>query len=164
VRWQGGTIAADVTAARRAFDLLEADLRVDGGRLGLVGWSMGGRLAAIVAGVDDRARATVLMSVGALPVSEYVNAAPQELQDVVREVLEPIDPLTRVAAAQGKLLVQAGRHDSLVPRRALRAVMSAAPKGTKVEWYPADHALNDAARSDRIDWLSGELGIGDARP
>ena len=33
------------------------------------------------------------MSVGALPVAEYVDAAPAELRDVVREVLEPIDPL-----------------------------------------------------------------------
>ena len=38
---------------------------------------MGGRLASLVAGVDDRVRATVLMSVGAAPVSEYVDAAPR---------------------------------------------------------------------------------------
>ena len=95
VRWQGGTIAADIVAVRRGFVVLEANARVEGERLGLVGWSMGGRLASIVAGVDDRVRATVLMSVGADPVSAYVDAAPAELRDVVQEVLEPIDPLTR---------------------------------------------------------------------
>jgi dienelactone hydrolase len=160
VRWQGGTIADDVIAARRAFDLLADDDRVDADRLGLVGWSMGGRLAALVAGVDDRVRATVLMSAGAAPVDAYVAGAPAELQDVVREVLEPIDPLTRIDDAKGKVLVQAGRQDSIVPRAALEAVIAAAPKGMKVEWYETGHALNDQAETDRLDWLSDQLRIG----
>jgi len=160
VRWEGGTVAADVVAARRAFDLLAGDGRVDSDRLGLVGWSRGGRLAALVAGVDDRVRATVLMSAGAAPVEDYVRGAPAELQDVVREALEPIDPLTRIDDAKGAVLVQAGRKDSIVPRAALEAVIAAAPEGTKVEWYPADHALNARAEADRIDWLASELRIG----
>ena len=159
VRWQGGTISDDVIAARRGFDVLADDDRVDADRLGLFGWSMGGRLAALVAGVDDRVRATVLMSAGAAPVDAYVEGAPAELQDVVREVLEPIDPLTRIDDAKGKVLVQAGRQDSIVPRAALEAVIEAAPKGTKVEWYEADHALNDQAEIDRLDWLSDQLGL-----
>ena len=160
VRWQGGTIADDVIAARKAFDVLADDDRVDSDRLGLVGWSMGGRLAALVAGVDDRVRATVLMSAGAAPVDAYVQGAPAEFQDVVREVLQPIDPLTRIDDAKGAVLIQAGRRDSIVPRAALEAVIAAAPKGTKVEWYPTDHALNDRAESDRLNWVASELGIG----
>lgn len=159
VRWQGGTIADDAIAARRAFDVLAADDRVDADRLGLVGWSMGGRLAALVAGVDDRVRATVLMSAGAAPVDAYVEGAPAELRDVVREVLEPIDPLTRIDDAKGAVLVQAGRNDSIVPRAALEAVIAAAPKGTKVEWYPTDHALNVQAEADRLSWLAEELDM-----
>jgi dienelactone hydrolase len=157
VRWQGDTVAADVIAIRRALDLLAADERVDSERLGLVGWSMGGRLATLVAGIDDRVRATVLMSVGAAPVSEYVDAAPAELREVVREVLGPIDPLTRLPDADGAVLVQAGRRDSVVPSDALEAVIAAAPAGTKVEWYPTDHALDARAERDRLDWLSDEL-------
>ena len=160
VRWQGGTIADDVIAARRGFDVLADDDRVDADRLGLFGWSMGGRLAALVAGVDDRVQATVLMSAGAAPVDAYVEGAPAELQDVVREVLEPIDPLTRIDDAKGEVLVQAGRQDSIVPRAALEAVIAAAPKGMKVEWYETGHALNDQAETDRLDWLSDQLRIG----
>jgi dienelactone hydrolase len=159
VRWQGATIAEDVVAARRAFDVLADDDRVDGERLGLIGWSMGGRLAALVAGVDDRVRATVLMSTGAAPVEAYVQGAPAELQDVVREALEPIDPLTRIDDAKGAVLVQAGRQDTIVPQAALEAVIASAPKGTKVEWYPTDHALNAQAQTDRVDWLVDELGL-----
>jgi dienelactone hydrolase len=160
VRWQGGTIAADAIAARRAFDVLGDDDRVDADRLGLIGWSMGGRLAALVAGVDDRVRATVLMSTGAAPVEAYVQGAPTELQDVVREALEPIDPLTRIDDATGAVLIQAGRRDTIVPQAALEAVIAAAPKGTAVEWYPTDHALNAQAQADRVDWLADELGLG----
>jgi len=157
VRWQGGTIAADVIAARRGFDLVAADDRVDADRLGLVGWSMGGRLAALVAGVDERVRATVLMSAGAAPVEAYVEGAPAELREVVREVLEPLDPLTRIDDARGAVLIQAGRNDSIVPRSALQAVVDAAPEETKVEWYPTDHALDPRAERNRIDWLAARL-------
>ena len=135
LRWQRDTIAADVVAARRGLDLLADDDRVDPERLGLVGWSMGGRLATIVAGVDDRVRAAVLMSTGAVPVAEYVAAAPEELRDDVEAVLPEIDPLSYVDDIQGALLVQAGRADSVVPQRALEAVADAAPDDATVEWY-----------------------------
>ncbi len=158
VRWQGAALAADVVATRRALDMLADDDRVDPDRLGMVGWSMGGRLAAVVAGVDDRVRATVLMSVGAAPLEAYLEGAPPELKGVVREALEPIDPLSHVGNAKGSILVQAGRQDSIVPRAALDAVIAAAPQGTKVEWYPTDHALSRQAEADRIAWLADELG------
>lgn len=159
LRWQRDTIVADVVAARRAFDALAADDRVDDERFGLVGWSMGGRLAAIVADVDDRVRATVLMSAGAVRVDEYVAAAPDDLQDDVREVLPPIDPLTHVATIEGAVFVQAGHDDQVVPARALRTLAEAAPNGTRVTWYEADHALDARAERDRLDWLSERLGI-----
>ncbi|HEX2304446.1 MAG TPA: dienelactone hydrolase family protein [Gaiella sp.] len=162
VRWQGDVVAADVIAARRGLDLLAADERVDADRLGIVGWSAGGRLATLVSAVDERVRATVLMSVGALPVAEYVDAAPAELRDVVREVLEPIDPLSRLGDAQGAVLVQAGRRDSLVPRRALEAVIAASPEDRRFAWYLAGHELNARAQTDRLDWLAEQLGIGGA--
>ena len=110
-----------MVAARRAFDVLADDDRVDPDRLGLVGWSMGGRLAAVVAGVDDRVRATVLMSVGAAPVEAYLEGAPAELKGVVREALEPIDPLSHVGDAKGAILVQA----------AVRTRSSPGPRSTR---------------------------------
>ena len=159
VRWEGTAIVGDLIAARRALDVLADDDRVDPDRLGLVGWSMGGRLAAVVAGVDDRVRATVLMSVGAAPIDAYVQGAPTDVQQVVRQALEPIDPLSHVRDAKGAVLIQAGRRDSIVPRAALDAVIAAAPKGMTVEWYPTDHALDDRAENDRIAWLVDELGL-----
>jgi uncharacterized protein len=158
LRWERDVVVADVVAVRRAFDVLAADDHVDGDRIGLVGWSMGARLATIVADADDRVGATVLMSAGAVPVSEYVAEAPEEFRDDVRAALTPIDPLAHVRGIRGALFVQAGRSDSIVPERALRSVADAAPDGTRVTWYDADHALNERAEHDRIDWLAEQLG------
>ena len=110
----------DVVAARRGLDLLADDDRVDRSAWASSAGSMGGRLATIVAGVDDRVRAAVLMSTGAVPVAEYVAAAPEELRDDVEAVLPEIDPLSYVDDIQGALLVQAGRADSVVPQRRAR--------------------------------------------
>lgn len=161
LRWQRDTIVADVVAARRGLDLLADDERVDPDRLGLVGWSMGGRLATIAAGVDERVRAAVLMSTGAVPVAEYVSAAPAELKDDVEAVLPDIDPLSHVDDIRGALLVQAARADSVVPQRALQAVIDAAPDDATVEWYATDHALDEQATRDRLAWLGEQLGLGD---
>jgi dienelactone hydrolase len=158
LRWQRDTIVADVVAVRRALDVLAADDRIDPDRLGLVGWSFGGRLGALVAGADDRLRATVLMSAGAAPVSEYVAAAPSDLRDDVEEVLPPIDPLSRIAEAEGAILLQAGRMDSVVPADALQALADAAPDTAELRWYEAEHQLDDRARSEQVDWLEEHLG------
>ena len=159
LRWQRDQIVGDVVAVRRGLDLLAEDERVDPDRLGLVGWSFGGRLGALLAGVDDRIRATALMSAGAAPVSEYVAAAPPDLRDDVEEVLTPIDPLSRIGDAKGDILLQAGRSDSIVPHAALQALADAAPKGTHLRWYAAEHDLDENARRDQLDWLQERLGI-----
>ena len=159
IRLQRDETVADVVAARRGLDVLEAYGRVDDERLGLLGFSLGGRLATLVAGVDERVRATILVSAGASPVSEYVDAAPAELRDVVQEVLPAIDPLTYVGQISGSLLIQIGRTDSVVPRDALQNVVDAAPEGTRVVRYPADHGLDAKAERDRIDWLVDELRL-----
>jgi len=104
-------------------------------------------------------RATTLMSAGAAPVSEYVAAAPAELRDDVEEVLPPIDPLSRIGDADGAVFLQAGRSDSIVPESALQALADAAPDGTRVTWYDAEHDLNDSANRDQLAWLSERLGI-----
>ena len=160
LRWQHDTIVRDVVAVRRALDVLAADERVDPERLGLVGWSFGGRLGALVAGVDDRVQATALMSAGAAPVSEYVAAAPADLRDDVEEMLTPMDPLTRIGDAGGEVFLQAGRSDSVVPTAALQAMADAAPDGARLTWYDAEHDLNETAHRDQLDWLAARLGIG----
>jgi len=151
---------ADVIAVRRALDLLQENPRVDGNRLGLVGWSLGARVGAVAAGVDRRPRAVVLMSGGAAPVSVYVAGAPASLRPRVRSVLTLIDPLRWIAQARpGSVLLQDGRKDEVVARAGLLALATAAPKGTTLRWYPTGHALNAQALSDQLAFLSRKLEV-----
>jgi dienelactone hydrolase len=150
----------DVVAVRRGIDLLRSRPDVDPRRLGYVGWSAGARTGAILAGVEPRLRTVVLMSGGATPISTYAAKAPKPLRPAVRRYLAPVDPLRYVprASATG-LLLQDGRKDQIVPRSALEAMAHAAPHGTTVRWYAADHGLNPKAYHDQLVWLAQKLGL-----
>jgi len=160
LRRQHDLAVADVVAVRRGFDLLEARRDVDGSRLGFVGWSAGARTGALLAGVERRAKAFVLMSGGATPVSAYAAAAPQALRADVRRLLGEVDPLRTIRRARAwTLLLQDGRYDHVVPRSALNGLARAAPKGTDVRWYAAGHDLDEAAFRDQLAWLARRLEI-----
>ena len=85
---------------------------------------------AILAGVEPRLRAVVLMSGGATPISSYAARAPASLRPTVRRYLGIVDPLRYVGrATPSGLLLQDGRRDQVVPRSALVAMARAAPGG-----------------------------------
>ncbi len=150
----------DVVAVRRAVDLLRRRSDVDPARIGLVGWSYGAKVGAVVAGVDRRIRVFVLASAGASPVSAYVARAPAALRPEVRRVLTSIDPLRWIARARPRsILLQDGTKDTVVPHAALVALAKAAPRGTVVRWYQWGHGLPIAAYRDQLDWLAKRLGI-----
>ena len=152
--------AADVIAVRRAVDLLAGLPQVDPKRIGLVGWSLGARVAAVTAGAEPRIRATVLMSGGSMPVSAYVARAPVSLRAQVRSSLSQIDPLRWIRRAHpGSVLIQDGRKDAIVPRAALVAIANAAPRGSVVRWYPAGHGLNAQVYRDQLAFLASKLPI-----
>ena len=151
----------DVIAVRRAVDLLRRRADVDPARIGFVGWSAGARTGAILAGVERRLRAIVLMSAGAAPVSVYSARAPAALRPTVRRALSRVDPLRYIRHAKGSaLLLQDGRRDAVVPRAALAALARAAPRGTAIRWYDAGHALDVKAYREQLAWLTRKLGIG----
>jgi dienelactone hydrolase len=152
--------AADVVAVRRAVDVLSQLPQVDPERIGLVGWSLGARVAAVTAGAERRIRTTVLMSGGSLPVSSYAAEAPANLRAQVRRSLSRIDPLRWVARARaGSVLFEDGRRDEIVPRAALLALAKAAPPGSVVRWYPAGHELNAQVYRDQLAFLAKKLPI-----
>ncbi|HEX3267425.1 MAG TPA: hypothetical protein VHQ98_05540 [Gaiellaceae bacterium] len=154
----------DVIAVRRGIDLLRGRADVDPSRIGYVGWSAGARTGAIVAGVEPRLRTVVLMSGGATPISSYAARAPASLRPAIRRYLGAVDPLRYVPRATGSaLLLQDGRRDQIVPRSALDALAHAAPSGTSVRWYDADHGLNAKAYHDQLVWLAQKLQLSGAR-
>lgn len=160
LRLQESLTKDDVVAVRRAVDYLSSLPSVDPKRIGVVGWSEGARTGAVVAGVEPRIKALDLMSGGALPVATYVAAAPSKLRPAVQRSLTTLDPLHWIALARrGTLFLQDGRQDTIVPQKALGDLAAAAPKGSRVQWYPAGHPLNRKAVSDQVAWLSQRLGL-----
>ena len=129
-------------------------------RIGLVGWSAGARIGAILAGTEARIGSFGLLSGGSTPVAEYAAQAPEELRPAIERELGAVDPLRWVALARpGTMLLQNGRTDEVVPRAALDALAKAAGAAAKVRWYDQGHAPSSAAFNDQLDWLAERLDL-----
>jgi dienelactone hydrolase len=151
-----------VVDVRRAIDVLESLKQVDGDRIGLLGFSAGAKTAAIAAGVDPRVKAAVIVSGGAPKLDVFVNASPPAVRPQVRSILGPTDPTRYVGDAKGKLLIQIGNADTLVPRSDLDRMAKAAGDA-EVKRYDGGHKLVTfrPAIIDELEFLAKELAAGD---
>ncbi len=149
-----------VVEVRRAVDLLDSLSYVDRGRIGYVGWSAGARTGAIIAGVEHRIQTFDLLAGGALPVSTYVANSPADTRPELEDLLDKTDPLRYVAdAAPSTLLFQDGRHDEVVPRKALVGLVRSASNPKEVRWYDSGHVPSTKAWVDSRRWLTDRLGL-----
>jgi len=160
----------NVIDLRRALDLLAAREDVDPERLALVGFSYGGVLAGIVAGLERRLDAVVVMS-GPGRITSFLAregqswvraAAPgrraARRTELTRYVahMRAVDAVPYVGGATAPMLFQYGRQDAM-PRAWFDAYTRAAPAGRRVRFYPAGHLLCDCATRDRKAWLLERL-------
>ena len=128
------TYVPPVVAARRALDALAARKDVDDARLAVAGFSLGGQLAAILAGDDPRVKAADIAGGRGNDVTLYW-----------------------IRRARAHLFFQAGSHDEVVPHGQLLALMHAAPGTPRVRWYPVGHLLSKQIDEDMVSWLAAEL-------
>jgi dienelactone hydrolase len=161
-------LVQQVTDMRRGVDLLIARKDVDPKRLAYVGHSYNGVVGAILSGVDKRFKAFVLM---AATMSDEVTRKIPEYQKYRQEVgVEKFDAYEAKYywTDQGKyvshaapavvFLQYATQEPFLTPERArLYAAVVSEPK--RFELYDAPHALNAAARRDRIAFLTEQLKL-----
>lgn len=161
-------LVQQVVDMRRGADLLLARHEVDPRRLAFVGHSYNATVGAILAGVDRRFKAFVLMA-GAL--SDQVDSRSDEYKRVRRKVGAATwdafeaehawaDPGPYVAkAAPAKVFLQyATKEDFLTPARVKEyAANVSEPKRFKL--YEAPHALNAEARRDRLAFLADALAV-----
>lgn len=124
-----------VVDARRALDLLAARPDVDASRLGVVGFSLGGQLAAILAGDDTRIRSAGVIAGRGNAVT-----------------------LFWIRRAHAKLFFQAGTADAVVPHRQLLALIDAAPGRPRVRWYALGHELSKRLAADQAAFQARTLG------
>jgi dienelactone hydrolase len=158
LRRQRDLLEQDIVDLRRAFDVLRSRHDVDPERLGFLGWSAGARSGAILAGVDRHVGSLVLLGGGALPLADYAAAAPRSLGPTIVRILQPVDPLRWIADARPRtILFLDGTHDEVVPARAQRTLIAAAPAPQLLRRYPGGHVPTSRAQTEAVNWLVTRL-------
>jgi dienelactone hydrolase len=136
-----------VIDVRRAVDLLETTSEVDATRIGYVGHSFGATWGGVLAGVEARIKAFVLMA-GYAQVSQHDSP---EVPD--------LDAILYIGHAQGAaFLFQFSTNEHYFSIEEANQYFDAAPEPKVIFWYDSTHAgLQDAGQEDRLIWLGEQL-------
>ncbi len=165
---QFADLVQQVVDMRRGADLLLARPEVDPRRLAFVGHSYNAAVGAILAGVDRRFKAFVLMA-GALSdqatfrspqYRKYIEKIGRAKWDAFHTTHTWADPGPYVAKAAPAIvfLQYATQEDVLTPALA-REYAANVSEPKRFRLYDAPHALNAEARRDRIAFLCEMLGV-----
>ena len=155
---------------RRGVDLLITREDVDLDRLAYVGYSYGGAMGGLLAGLEPRIKAFGLMVGDGGIVSHFTDSdgTPlselERLPDAQRKTwlarMEPIEPIRFIGrAAPGSLFFQNALLDQAVTREDALAYQAAGRAPKKIEWYESDHFLPKEAFQHMADWLGAKIGI-----
>ncbi len=167
------TIEGEITDAAAALDALCAEATVDESRTGVIGLSLGGLVAACLAGREERVRALVLWSAVAdlkgvfsqrdafaeadkvIAEGGVIEHGPHRLGAGFLRDCERIDPLAEVASYHGPALVVQGSGDESVPPEHAERYMQALPTQDKTKHIikGADHTFASVA------WEGEAIGV-----
>jgi len=132
---------------RRGVDLLGSMPEIDGGKIGYVGHSYGATTGGILAGVETRIKALVLMA-GHAQISQ--------LDDP--ESIQYLDAVNYIGFADhASLLFQFAEQDLFISIDAATFYYDSASQPKEIRWYDSYHDFNSEARNDRIEWLVDQL-------
>jgi dienelactone hydrolase len=152
-----------VVDLQRAIDILIERSDINPDRLAYIGYSYGGAMGGLLAGIEQRIKAYILV-VGDGGLVEHSsqpleNGMPSHWSARWIEAMWPIEPIHYVGRAEpASLLFQNGLRDELVPPGdALRYQMAGSEPKT-VFWYDAGHGLELKAFQDAAKWLQSYLG------
>ncbi|MFN2273586.1 MAG: alpha/beta hydrolase family protein [Anaerolineales bacterium] len=148
---------------RRAVDILEGRPEVDPDRLAYFGVSWGGSMGGLLAGVEDRLKAYVLVVGDGGLVEHTAEPGPDGLNQHFSAgwaaEMWPTEPLHFVGrAAPAALLFQNGLYDTFVPPTDALRFYTAASEPKSIIWYEAGHELPWSFVEDAADWLQPFLG------
>ncbi|HEX9895496.1 MAG TPA: hypothetical protein VGA78_16320 [Gemmatimonadales bacterium] len=161
-----------VVDLRRGLDVLAARPDLDRRRLGYVGHSYGAQFGAVLAAVDPRVSAAVLMA--GIPdnatfmieskdpdVLAYRARWTREQIESYMAVNAPVDAVGWVGRISPRpLLMQFGWYEHAIPMESMRRYAAASREPRTVLWYPTGHELNDPrAWSDRTAWVIRQLHL-----
>ena len=160
---------------RRGVDLLLSRRDIDRKRIAFVGHSFGAHTGVLLASVEKRIKAYVIMAgapslteflrTSALPVIvETRNSLTKPQQENYFTTLATVDPVNYVPhVAPSSLLFQFGKRDTYPTEQSAVRYFQAESEPKSVKWYDTGHALNDEARHDRALWLQKQIGLGELK-
>ncbi|HYG80687.1 MAG TPA: hypothetical protein VD861_09885, partial [Pyrinomonadaceae bacterium] len=156
---------------RRGLDLLLARGDVDPGRVAYVGHSFDAHVGAILAGVEKRIGSFVLMA-GLYADEEFVfdpenkdmvalrgRVGDERVRAYFREYAwdDPVHFIGRSSPAA--VFLQFGRQDKPITEKMARRSFDLFGGPKKIGFYDAGHALDAAARRERVEWLARRLKL-----
>jgi dienelactone hydrolase len=163
-----------IVDVRRGVDLLTSRFPLTSEHLGYVGHSYGANLGGVLAGIEHRIKAFVLMA-GTYALSEYLQTTthpvlveerkktPPEEYQAYLAALAPLDARHYLGhAAPSHLFFQFARNDEFVPVKDGERSFELGSSPKQIAWYDCKHAFNAQARLDRAIFLCEQLDL--ARP
>lgn len=171
VKQQSDAALHQVTDLRRGVDLLYGRPDVDRKRIAYVGHSWDAHVGAILAGVETRISAYVLMASGYSDEEEAFSSKDPERMAQIKQVGEDNvhnyfreyawdDPVYFLGHTDREsIFLQFASGDPITKETAQKYLDRFSAKDKKMEFYNAPHALNAAARLDRDRWLQKHLAI-----
>ncbi len=162
-----------VVDIQRGIDLLSRLEKVDANRLLYVGHSFGATWGGVLAGVETRIKAYVLMA-GFSKLSEWHRTSDHPMAELVRSQiaterlqqfltkLEPLDSVHHInRAAPASVFFQFANDDEFISKEQAEMYYAAASAPKEMVWYETDHHFTDcrAAYEDRTQWILQQLGL-----
>jgi uncharacterized protein len=169
------TFESQIADGTAAIAFLEGDKRVDGQRLGLIGWSQGGLVASAVAGRTNKPDAVALWAAVATPAETFKGllgadtlkagastgdtplniklpwGAEIALKQGFFDGITAINPGQEIAAYKGPLFVAQGTEDTTV-LPASADVFLAKHEGDEAKWTEKmDHVFNAFTGPETLD-------------
>lgn len=154
---------------RRGLDWLQEQRECRFARIGYVGFSFGGLVGSLLAGVDDRIAAPALIMAGAdwtavaSGISGVLKMSDAERRAAVDE-LERVDPKHWVGRISPRpVLMINGTEDPIIVPAAARALHAAAREPKEVIWvetghfFRPDHPDTAAVFGDLLEWMHDHL-------
>jgi len=137
-----------VREARAAIEWLGGQPEIDAGRIGVIGYSLGGFLALMTASEDPAVRVVTLAAAGDLPDGTPYAAL----------LRRAVDPLRAVRKLRGRpLLLVNGRRDMTTRPAQAERLFAYAEEPKRLSWYDGGHWPPPAAIDEAAGWTAEQL-------